>query len=412
MRTRVVVAAALAGVLVAPVGAQAAGKRPSLDTSFNVTGVVIEDFGPGDTVVDMAVQADGKIVAVGPGDGNFNVLRRLADGSGDESFGSSWGGRVTTDVEPSTYGETPRSLALLPDGRIAVGGEVSRDGHSVGVVVFYAADGSVQSIIYPDLGPRVASSRVVAMSARPGGKLLLALHAATGDGSDPPVLARLLADGTLDATFGVGGVARADIGGRDFDQPSGMAVAPDGRILVGGTTGWWSTLPEPTSDVTLARFTANGALDTSFGTGGRVNRDITGPDAIDGGGVPSVTADGRILVTVWTQQGDTRRTGLLRYLPNGRPDRSFDRDGLTMTSFESLNSPVTGPGGRITVTGRSGGDLLLAEFGADGRLLWTKPTDVNGGLEDGHVLLARPGGKLLVGGQAEGESFAIFRFNR
>ncbi|MEU8819584.1 delta-60 repeat domain-containing protein [Actinoplanes sp. NPDC048796] len=410
MRVHTLLAAVVAGALIAPAGAQAAIRKPSLDTSFALTGVAYDDFGPGDEITALAVQPDGKIIAMSPGNADFNLLRLTPDGFPDPSFGV-WG-RVSTDVESSGYWNYPSALALLADGRIVVGGSVSPEGHQLPLLVTYAGDGTVLSTIRPDLGQGVTDARVTGLSALAGGKLLVAFDAATEDGSAPPVLTRLLPDGTPDATFGTGGVVRADVGERDFDQVNGMAVAPDGRIVVSGSTMWWSTLPEPTGDIMLARFTPNGALDPSFGNGGRVTRDITGPQGIDGGGGPTVTADGRVLVTAWTQKDDTRRTALLRFLPNGRPDRSFDRDGLVTTAFGRLNSPVVGAGGRITVTGEQNDDVLLAEFRADGRLLWSDTTDVDGGRERGSTLVAQPDGKLLVGGLGQTESVAVFRFNR
>ncbi|MFF5081849.1 hypothetical protein ACFY36_32765 [Actinoplanes sp. NPDC000266] len=397
-------AAVVAGALIAPAGA------PSLDTSFAGTGAVYDDFGGGDEVAALTVQPDGNILAMGPGNFGFNLVRRLPSGYPDISFGS-WG-KVSTDVHPGTEGEHPTTLTLLPDGRIIVGGRVTPGGRQTAVLVTYASDGTVLSTLYPDLGEGLAASSVAAVSPRPDGKLLVAVAAVTEDGSDPPVLTRLLPDGTPDTTFGAGGVVRADVGERDFDQVSGMAVTPDGHIVVSGSTMWWSTLPEPTGDIMLARFTPDGALDTSFGKGGRVTRDITGPQGIDGGGAPQITAGGRILMTAWTQKNGTGRTALLRYLPNGRPDRGFGHDGLVTTTFPSLNSPVVGAGGRIMVTGGVNGDVLLAEFRPDGRLLWSHTTDVAGAPEYGNTLTVQPGGKLLVGGHVEYMDFAIFRFNR
>ncbi|XVU21145.1 hypothetical protein ACQPZJ_28175 [Actinoplanes sp. CA-054009] len=413
MHARILLAAVVAGALIAPAGAQAASRKPSLDASFAGTGVAFDDFGPGDEIAALAVQPDGKIIAMAPGNGDFNLLRLTTEGYPDPYFGD-WG-RVITDVEPDSFWEQPTTLTLLADGRIVVGGSYTSEGRQLPVLVTYANDGTVLSTLHPDLGDGVASARVTGVSALAGGKLLVAFDAASADGSAPPVLTRLLPDGTPDPGFGTGGVARADVGERDFDQVNGLAVAPDGRIVVSGSTMWWSTLPEPTGDIMVARFTANGALDPTFGTGGRVTRDITGPQGIDGGGGPTITPDGRILVSIWTQQseqGDTRRTGLLRYLPNGRPDRTFDRDGLTTTKFGSLNSPVVGPGGRILVTGEWNHEVLLAEFRADGRLLWSDTTDIDGGVERGNSLIVQPGGKLLVGGLAQTDSVAVFRFNR
>ena len=417
-------AASLGGVVAAPPGAGAAHRGPVLDPSFWGGGLVTSDHGGGDEVVDLALQPDGRIVAVGggmnseTGYGGFNLVRHLPDGGLDESFGVS--GVVATNVDPAGLGAHPTAMALRPDGRILVAGRVGRStGGYAPVLVSYLPDGTldgsfgVDGRLYPDIGAGVAD-----MVMFPDGAVLLAL-----DGADPVVLARLRPDGEPDPSFGDGGLVRADFGPREFDFVRHVAVAPDGGILLAGGTGWWSTMPEPTTDVVLARFTPAGTIDTSFGVDGRVTWDRTGPDGLDLASGLAVAANGRVVLTVGYQADGIVGAGLLRYLPDGRLDPSFGRRGFAPARLTGpsagIGSPTIRPGGRILTVGAANDDLLLAQFRPDGR---PDPafghrglvmTDVDSGTEKGNVLRIAPDGRLVVGGTAGtqgGTSFAVFRY--
>ncbi len=91
------------------------------------------------------------------------------------------------------------------------------------------------------------------MAWLPGGARLA--HAAAGD---------------LDPTFGSGGKVITDLGG-PVDTPFSVAVQSDGRILVAGYSGTY--FPD-NFDFALVRYTTNGSLDSTFGTGGKVTTDF------------------------------------------------------------------------------------------------------------------------------------------
>ncbi|WP_250029607.1 hypothetical protein [Paractinoplanes maris] len=423
MLMRSLLAAVLAvGALGVPSAAQAAegaGRGPVLDPSFGVGGWVTTDHGGGDYVRDLALQPDGKIIAVGNGnEGYFLLERHLANGLLDNTFGA-----VVTDVDPDSFWDDPSAVVLQPGGRILVAGTVSRAGFSELVLVRYLIDGSIDTSfgtngrLYPELGDAAYATRPAGLIRQPDGKILVGISGATTDGSVPPVLLRLLPSGAPDPAFGVGGVVRADLGPREFDSVSNVALAPDGDIVVAGTTSYWSTLPEPTSDTVLARFTPRGALDTSFGSGGRVVRDYSGPQGIDLSSGLAVGRDGRIVQTVGVIQNDVTRSGIARYRPDGRADRSFGRNGFTYVSGP-VASPVIRPDGRITTTGQIDADIALAQYRADGRPDRTfgtggvVVTDL-GGYDQGNVLKIQPDGRLLVGGTGGvqgGDAFAIVRY--
>src|SRR4029450_4467005 len=122
MRMRTAIAATVILVLFAtPMAngtAAAAQVTPGdLDASFGGAGLVSTDFGGGEGGSGVAVQADGRIVVAGSGDGDFAVARYNADGSLDTSF--SGDGKQTTDLGGSDDG---RAVAIQADGRIVVVG--------------------------------------------------------------------------------------------------------------------------------------------------------------------------------------------------------------------------------------------------------------------------------------------------
>ena len=418
MRVRnLLVVALVAGAVGIPAGAHATGRGPTLDTSFGMRGAAVTDFGGGDEVTDLLLQPDGRILAVGSGDGFVNLVRYLPDGSPDDTFGT-WG-RVSSDIAPDSFWDWPVAAALRPDGRIVVAASVSRAGRYQPAVATFAADGTLESTALPDLDAE-SNTRVADAVFLPDGSTVLAIESSAPDGSAPLVLAKLRADHTFDPAFGDAGLVHVDIGPDAFDFVTALAAAPDGDLVLAGATGGYYGLPEPSTDVLLVRFTAAGALDRSFGTGGRVVRDLTGRQGIDGTAGLTIAPNGRIVLTTWSQVGEERRNGLLRYLPNGRPDRSFGRAGAAAgPTGISLNAPTLVRNGRILTTGSDGGDVVLSRFRADGSLDRRFGTggvvraDVDGRTESGNVLRIDAAGRIVVGGNSGSEggtAFGVFRF--
>src|SRR5207248_1251573 len=97
------------------------------------------------------------------------------------------------------------------------------------------------------------------------------------------LMTRFNTDGTLDAGFGTNGLATPSFTGPTDDTPSALVLQPDGKIVVAGSNGL---------DFALARFSANGSLDTSFGSAGRVTTDFNHTlDSLSG---MALESDGKI----------------------------------------------------------------------------------------------------------------------
>jgi uncharacterized delta-60 repeat protein len=103
---------------------------------------------------------------------------------------------------------------------------------------------------------------------QPDGKIVLAGIANLFDGQGFDfALVRLERHGALDPGFGGGGTLRTDFTGSDgFDVAQGVALQTDGKIVVAGEAGSFST----GGGIGLARYLANGTLDSAFGQGGKV----------------------------------------------------------------------------------------------------------------------------------------------
>jgi uncharacterized delta-60 repeat protein len=261
------------------------GVDGSLDTTFGAGGKVLTTFqtGSNDGASAVLIQADGRIVAGGSSASEFALARYLADGALDPSFGS--GGRVITPI--SSANDHLFDLAVQPDGKLVAAGWSFRDGEPRIALARYDQDGSLDSSFDGD-GIVVASFRSAAahLLVQRDGKLVVA-----GLGE----LTRFSADGSLDRSFGGDGRARSgDVGA------FAAAIQPDGKILVIGTVAPGRF---PTGNFGLARLTADGRLDTTYGRHGSV---VTGFSAgSDDQALAGVLmADGKLVVS-----GMTSRTG-------------------------------------------------------------------------------------------------------
>ncbi|MGH7193388.1 MAG: hypothetical protein ACREJM_07610, partial [Candidatus Saccharimonadales bacterium] len=141
-----------------------------------------------------------------------------------------------------------------------------------------------------------------AVAVLPGGKLLVAGTVQPNGSNGNYVLARYNANGSLDTTFGVDGFVTTIENG----QAWGALVQQDGKIIVSGNSNTFA-------DTTLVRYNADGSLDASFGIDGQVSAPI------GGGGQVVQQADGRLVVI----SGDQGGFGVARYNANGTLDTAF-----------------------------------------------------------------------------------------
>jgi uncharacterized delta-60 repeat protein len=317
----------------------------SLDTSFGDGGKVIADFGKEtDLGTDVAIQADGKIVVAafsgsqGIGQADFVVARYHADGTPDTGFGL--GGRTTTDFPDPYFHDAAESMVIQADGKILLGGSTGRDVFGGGVFFDYALarylpDGTLDSgfgeagLVITDVG--TANDAASAVELQTDGKIILA--GVTAESQNVLfALVRYLEDGSLDSSFGAGGVVRNDVG--DYESVGDVAIQADGKILVAGGGG-----PLTQQDFVLLRYTPDGRLDRSFGLNGRVRTDF---QPLDDATSLAIQVDGKIVVA-GDHLGFLANGLIARYHSEGdvRPDvKANGADGVVVVS----------PGDAIRVT--------------------------------------------------------------
>jgi len=273
----------------------------TLDASFGTDGKVITDFGVSAAANSVAVQPDGKIVVAGEAniDGNyeFAVVRYNSNGALDNSFGA--GGKVTTDFGLLEQGFSyidSASLAIQWDGKIVVAGKTFIGGGFDIALARYNSDGTLDASfgaggkVTTDLGGPNDGAFSVAVQA--DGKIVASgmANVARGLGF---ALARYNSNGTLDASFGAGGVVISDFGllTQGFSNAVAFAVAirPDGKIVTAGRA-----FINGDFHSALARYNSDGALDTSFGADGKVTNIFGGES--EGVSSVAVQQDGKIVV--------------------------------------------------------------------------------------------------------------------
>jgi uncharacterized delta-60 repeat protein len=367
-----------------------------LDTNFGDGGTVQITFNPylfgprfGDGFV--AVQRDNKILLVGtsiePGTTNYDfaLARLLPDGSLDTTFGNN--GRVTTFSEAQNTDFAPSGGVLIqPDGKIVVAGYLEDYGVfpyiDKGEVVRYNLDGSLDTTF--GTGGRSSftipsnSGRITGLALEPGGKILLGGYAQDpSTGSNNYLLERLDSNGSVDTTFGTEGQVLTSFS-TFFYYGAPFAVRPDGRILAGGTTFDPVTFQR---SITVAQFTANGAVDTQFGTGGQASVQFGSSSAV----LTNFTLqrDGKLVVVGTEVRVDpitsmaTAKFALARLTATGRLDTTFGTGGTVTTRFNGLDvatAVLVLTDGTIWVAGRTQDsslyfDYALAEYDSNGHLV-------------------------------------------
>jgi uncharacterized delta-60 repeat protein len=263
----------------------------SLDTSFGDGGIVTTTFPEGSYAFDVALQPDGKIIAAGtvfvnfdPGessDTDFALARYNPDGTPDTTFGS--GGQVSTDFVG--FEDDAFSVLIQPDGKIV----------------------------------------------------------AVGSANDPATFydfaaARYLTNGTIDTTFGVAGKVRTDFGDQNFDRARSAALQPDGRIVA---AGFAISQNGGVQNFAVARYTSNGVLDTTFSRDGKTQIDFG--NCCQGATKVLLQSDGKI-ITVGGSNGESSDDDFLlaRLNPRGALDNTFGVGGKVRTSFGDLNGGANG----------------------------------------------------------------------
>jgi uncharacterized delta-60 repeat protein len=332
-----------------------------LDTSFDGDGKILKAIGSGDDwAAALAIQTDGKILVGGTSftgeNDDFAILRFNADGSLDNTFGV--GGIVTTKILKE---DRIAGIALQFDGKIiAVGTSYQPPGDVIGttVVARYNPNGTLDASFGASgislIGITEGSFSPTSVKIQLDGKIVVGGSSTNGNVTGFAIfaMARFNRIGTLDTTFNTNGKVYTQIGAA-FSRVSSLAIQNDGKIILGGASSNFHF----TSDFTIARYQPNGLLDPSFNSDGIVITDLS--PQFDGGFSLQIQPDGKIVFAGSFFENPTTFSNfaVVRYLPNGNVDSSFGTNQFVNVDWANNSDSATAteiqPDGKILVAGHS-----------------------------------------------------------
>jgi len=251
--------------------------------------------------------------------------------------------------------------------------------------------------------------------------------------------ARFSSGGALDTSFGdnSSGIATTTLPttgtGISVSYAQAIARFPDDSFVVAGRTNDGGS----SFDMALARYDANGQLDTSFNSVGTINIDFEGAEdqahAVAVVGNPSVAAqDSRIFVAGFaSMSGQGRNFALLKLNLSGQLDSTFNATGTTpgqvvlhLMQNDVINAMAIQKDGKIVVAGASGSNninhFIVLRYNADGSLdtdfnsVGYTTTDLGGNLEEIQAIAIDSSGRIIAAGTSNANNgiaaFAIVRY--
>lgn len=342
-----------------------------LDPNFHGDGLLTVDLGFDDFATSVAIQNDQKIVFCGfSGFGStvdMALVRLNPDGSYDNTFGTN--GVVITDVNLST--DLNNELVIQPDGKIVTAGFNNASSQINFVVCRYNTDGTLDQTfgnggISITAGPE-SNAVAYGASLQTDGKILVTGLSNNGTNNDV-VVARFNTNGSLDYTFSYDGFAVYDVTGMN-DVAYAVRQLSDGGILVAGKT---ENPVTNDAEMLVVKFNSVGVLDNTFSAGGvfQHNFGMLDDEVTD----IQVYPDGKILLGGEAMTGIGPAMALVKLNANGTIDPLFGINGGALynmvLSETEMSSFIITPDNKIVAAGSLGAapnsDFAVARFNVDG----------------------------------------------
>ena len=396
-----------------------------VDSSFNGNGKVIYDFGFHENLTDVKVQPfDQKVVTVGTAltpsfSGKLLAIRLLPNGAFDTTFNDS-GIVVIPNFNESYAYET----IIKDDGKILIAGTAADPNFIFSTLCMQLnSDGSLDSTfgINGFATPRFFAGDEFAngMALQADGKIVLAGSVLDAGGHNMPSLVRLNQNGSLDTTFGVGGVAIISVTEID-NKFNNVFLQADGKIVASGHFDQGLTLSGQFDfDILVARFTADGIIDSTFGTSGITLTPVSVDYIEDALGMKQ-SADGGIVISGFTTLPDFSFDMILvKYDSVGVLVPTFGSSGIVQfdNDIQDVGYDVTiQSNGKILVGGTSGGfffddrDFLLMRYDANGQVDTTFGNDglvltpIMNDFDEANAITLQADGKIILAGKANNGS--------
>ena len=389
---------------------------PPLDLSFGVNGVATTSISTsGNNIAySLLLQSDGRIVAAGSAYpyGDFAVARYNMNGTLDTTFGA--GG---TSVISTIYGDDARSMALQSDEKIIVFGDYYNTVTRINTDGLRDNSFGGAGSVHFQIGSNSSYDRAHSVKVQTDGKIVTIGSAYTISNSDFAV-ARLTTTGTLDSSFGSGGKATTPIGSFD-DVAYDAAIQADGKIVVAGYASDGSLM-----HFALARYNSNGTMDASFGSGGKVISELSDSLFDDVAQAMALQLDGKIVLAGW---GAYHKFVLARFNADGSIDTSFN-GGRVITQINNSDNAygvAICPNNKIVAAGSTMSnerpflDIAVVRYNADGSLdssfgsngiVTTRASPYDNAA---YSVVCQPDNKVLVSGYAYNgtlKEFVVLRY--
>ncbi|QQS41395.1 MAG: hypothetical protein IPM63_00115 [Acidobacteriota bacterium] len=393
--------------------ATAAAQPGAPDPSFGTGGKVTLRFGDlEDQFVGVVVQDNGKIVAAGKNGSNKIIVARYSpEGIPDNTFNADG---IFVSGLPNVH--AAQAIALQEDGKIVVAG-IFRVGASDEdfIVMRLDQNGELDStfngngMVQTSLTPGIDYARDLAIQS--DGKIVVVGSAGTaGDAVSDIGIIRLNSDGTLDESFDGDGKVITAIE-KNAEQAYAVKIQDDGKIVLLANPLDFET---PNGFLAIVRYLSDGSMDPDFGNQGISFTDL-GTDRFYFGDL-AIQDDGKIIAaaSIGSNSSFIYSFTVLRFLPGGEPDLSFDSDGRKVIIQDSANfaqSLLVQANGKIIAGGHAmaaseGLNIFLTRlnpngsfdpgFGAGGISL-TPVASGNGG-DYSYDSFLQPDGKIVVAG--------------
>ena len=318
---------------------------------------------------DLAIDSNGRLLVAGESENaglkdDMVIWRFNGDGTADTTFGT--GGAVL--YNRGLGGNcSARSLAVDPDGNIVATGYCAGPVNDDMTLWRYTPDGTLDTtfgtngvVFYNPASDKPSEGNNVAIDSN--GKIVIVGIAQDATDTQRLTLWRYYSNGTLDTTFGGTGVVMYT--GGDASQGFGVAVDPDDRIVA---TGDYSS--GAISDAVVTRFTNGGTLDTTFSDDGAA---FYSTADTDGAAAVAVDARGRVLITGISSLGMTTSAMFLaRFTAAGELDTTFGTGGaVTYHDISIANSEDNGRAIAFDLTGRIIVAGTTSPYGDQRLIIW------------------------------------------
>ncbi|NQZ37720.1 MAG: T9SS type A sorting domain-containing protein [Crocinitomicaceae bacterium] len=303
----------------------------TLDNTFGIGGKVITAYGAGNSI---AIQSDGKILL-----GGSILARYNSDGTLDNTFGI--GGMVFPGDAPGYYNNVRNSVVIQSDGKILLGGygQHNTNDNSYFIILRYNTDGTLDNTFDTNGVVTGGLGQGYSMSILNDGKILLGGSYYEPWSNTGFTIERYNTNGTLDTTFGIGGKVTTLIS--PYGKSYSMDIQSDGKIVLGGYS---RSSGSSENDFTLARYNSNGSLDNTFGIGGIITTPV-GDGTYGSDNSVVIQSDGKIILAGTSKDGSNQNHfTLVRYNSDGTLDTNFGIGGKTVTpigiSFKSIGKSL------------------------------------------------------------------------